>query len=73
MHFEPTEREKELIIERAKKDKISLSDALFKLYWEGVIGLYDDDDRCTESDWSTDEIDLDGPASENCQYTEEYS
>ena len=70
--FEPNEETIELIREMAQERKCTLTEALCDLYLgEGKVNLYDDScGVCIESDFSTENIDYDGPDFENEEYWE---
>ena len=69
--FTPNEATEEKIIEYAKENKCTLSQALWTLYFDGDIKLYDGiDGEVEESDYSTETIAYDGSEAEDTEFEE---
>ena len=69
--FSPNEEAEEKIKEYAQANKCTLAQALWTLYFDGDIRLYENTDgELNESDYSTEVIDYDGSEAENEEFEE---
>lgn len=69
--FSPNEETEEKIKEYAQENKCTLAQALWSLYFDGEIKLYENTDgELDESDYSTEVISYDGSDAENEEFEE---
>ena len=69
--FSPNEETEEKIREYAQENKCTLAQALWSLYFNGEVKLYENTDgELDESDYSTEVISYDGSDAENEEFEE---
>lgn len=69
--FSPNEETEEKIREYAQENKCTLAQALWSLYFDGEVKLYENTDgELDESDYSTEVISYDGSDAENEEFEE---
>ena len=69
--FSPNEETEEKIREYAQENKCTLAQALWSLYFNGEVKLYEHTDgELDESDYSTEVISYDGSDAENEEFEE---
>lgn len=67
--FTPDEATEEKIKEYAQANKCTLAQALWTLYFDGKVQLYNNPDgELDESDYSTETIEYDGSEAENTEF-----